>query len=194
MSAIANNLDDSGLWAGVQCGNLSAFEVLYNRFFKSLYNYGRKVCNDTTTVEDAIHDLFLDIWRYRQNLSSTTSVKFYLYCALRRRIIKNKTKDTEASIFDFHLNEFQVKKIFSHEDNIIEVERSDERISKLKKDLTNLSPRQYESVILRFYEEFSYEEIASILNVNEQSARNLVQRGLEHLRSYAKPTTAKTAS
>ena len=186
MASFDDKAEDESIWLNIQRGNQSAFEALYNRYFKSLYNYGRKVCSNKTIVEDAIHDLFLDLWRYRANLASTTSVRFYLYRALRRRIVKNENKDINSSLFDFQLDDLLPKNTYSHEDNMIELERSNEQITKLKKHLHNLSPRQYESLILRFYDELSYEEISTLLGVNEQSARNLVQRGLEQLRYYSR--------
>ena len=186
MASFDDKAEDESIWLNIQRGNQSAFEALYNRYFKSLYNYGRKVCSNKTIVEDAIHDLFLDLWRYRANLASTTSVRFYLYRALRRRIVKNENKDINSSLFDFQLDDLLPKNTYSHEDNMIEQERSNEQSTKLKKHLHNLSPRQYESLILRFYDELSYEEISTLLGVNEQSARNLVQRGLEQLRYYSR--------
>ncbi len=181
-----NQTEDSVIWLNIQRGNQCALEALYNRFFKTLYNYGRKVCSNKTIVEDAIHDLFLDLWQYRANLSSTTSIRFYLYRALRRRIVKNENKDIASSLFDFQLDDLLLKSTFSHEETIVESERSNEQTTKLKKHLHNLSPRQYESLILRFYDELSYEEIGALLEVNEQSARNLVQRGLDQLRYFSK--------
>jgi len=190
MTSFTSQSEDEIIWLNVQRGNSAALEVLYSRFFKLLYNYGRKICGNKLIVEDAIHDLFLDLWRYRANLSPTTSVRFYLYRALRRRIIKNENKDLTTTIFDFHLDDFLLRKTFSHEDEMIALEQKFERNDKLKKHLNNLSPRQYESLILRFYDELSYEEIGALLEVNEQSARNLVQRGLEQLRHFSKVITS----
>lgn len=47
-----------------------------------------------------------------------------------------------------------------------------------------LSPGQSEALALYFDEEFSYDEIASILDVNEQSVRDLIQRSLAALRKW----------
>jgi len=73
----------------------------------------------------------------------------------------------------------------SPEEELMSIESGDERTRKLKKYLHNLSPRQYEAIMLRFYDEFSYEEIGEIMGANPQSIRNLVARGLLHLRQYA---------
>ncbi len=189
MTSFTDQTKDEIIWLNIQRGHQAALEALYNRYFKMLYGYGRKVCSNKIIVEDAIHDLFLDLWRYHENLNTTTSIQFYLYRALRRRIVKNEDKDRGTSHFDFHLDEYFLRETFSHEDELIQAEKVNEQSDKLKKQLNNLSPRQYESLILRFYDELSYEEIGALLCVNEQSARNLVQRGLEQLRYFSKITS-----
>jgi RNA polymerase sigma-70 factor (ECF subfamily) len=176
--------NDLILWTGLRAGDKLALEQIYNRYAKALYNYGRKVCTNTVLVEDAIQDLFIDLWRYRTRLSSQVSVRFYLYAALRRKIMKEDQRHT-AVHFSFHWDELNLIS-FSEETNVIHNEIMSEQSRQLKYNLNNLSPRQYEAIVLRFYDELSYAEIAAMMDVNEQSVRNLVQRGLEHLRQYAR--------
>lgn len=181
-----NASEDFKYWEGMICGDENAFAKLYESYFKLLYNYGRKICSERTRVEDCIHDLFVDLWRYRANLSSTTSVRFYLYRSLRRKLIKQKENAMWLYDDTSFIDEVLRLSTQSQEHDIIESESKDQKSAKLKKLLNDLSPRQFEALVLYFYDEFSYEEIASILNVNTQSARNLVQRGLAQLREYAK--------
>jgi RNA polymerase sigma factor (sigma-70 family) len=170
-------------WNAMIHGSEEAFEKIYTAYFKILYNYGRKICSDPTFVEDAIHDLFVDLWRLRGNLSSTTSVRFYLYRSLRRRLVRNSSQRTQIDVQEFAAEVIQSS--HSCEYNIIESETHDHQVRMLKKILNDLSPRQYEALVLFYYDEFSYDEIAGIMSVNAQSARNLVQRGLLQLRHYA---------
>ncbi len=172
-------------WNELRQGNSSALSWLYKRYFQVLYNYGKKINADDEALEDAIHDLFVDLWRFHENLSATTSVRFYLYRSLRRRIVRN---DNARDLFvnEGNIPESLLQCVPSFENEIIEKEGIDLRVSQLKKLLTDLSPRQYEAMILRFYDELSFEEIGGILNVNEQSARNLVQRGLTQLKQYSR--------
>ena len=182
----ADASEDLKYWEAMIRGDEIAFAKLYQLYFKLLYNYGMKICSESTRVEDCIHDLFVDLWRYRANLSSTTSVRFYLYRSLRRNLVKQK--DNTMWLYDdaSFIDEVLRLSTQSQEHDIIESESKDEKTAKLQKLLNDLSPRQFEALVLYFYDEFSYEEIATILNVNEQSARNLVQRGLMQLRNYAK--------
>ena len=53
-------------WDGLRKGHADSFEWIYNRYFKLLYNYGRKIAADEKSLEDGIHDLFVDLWRFRR--------------------------------------------------------------------------------------------------------------------------------
>ena len=49
--------------------------------------------------------------------------------------------------------------------------------------LNKLPPRQKEVLYLLFYQDMSYEDIATVMQMNYQSARNLVHRALKLLRT-----------
>lgn len=172
-------------WDRLRASDAGALEWIYNRYFRVLYIYGRKISSDERALEDGIHDLFVDLWRFRSNLSQTTSVRFYLYRSLRRRIVRNESR-TDRFVDDGLIKEGLLHSVPCLEDVIIEQETRDRRVTHLKKLLNDLSPRQYEAMVLRFYDEMTFEEIGDILNVNEQSARNLVQRGLTQLKQYSR--------
>ena len=173
-------------WEALRTGDAGALEWLYNRYFKLLYNYGRKISTDEKSLEDGIHDLFVDLWRFRMNLSSTSSVRFYLYSALRRRLIRNENHVKRVLSHSESLPDYLQPYVPCEEQHIIEQEVHLGRVGHLKKLLADLSPRQYEAMVLRFYDELTFDQIGAILNVNEQSARNLVQRGLSQLKQFSK--------
>lgn len=63
---------------------------------------------------------------------------------------------------------------------------SEEETQKLKRIvedlLKELTPRQREAIYLRYMQEMDYEDIAILLNMNVNSARRLVSRGIDSLR------------
>lgn len=176
---------DIVLWKKLKRSDKCAFAMLYERHVGMLYNYASKMCKDKVWIEDCIQDLFIDLWRYRRNLADTTSVKFYLYHSLRCRLFKSSSNTLWTFRDGVNWEDVERLMSLSPEDDRIEAESVDELTRKLQKFLHNLSPRQYEAIVLRFYDGFSYEEIASIMQVNSQSIRNLIQRGLVQLRQYA---------
>lgn len=177
-------MSDNEIWNGVIKGDYHSFQKLYSAYFTQLYGYGVKLCHDPIQVEDAIHDLFLDLWKYKEKLSATTSVKFYLFRSLRRKIYKNQLDSQKVNVFEKDIELIFEQYGEGREKQIIDEENTQIAKDKLKAGMKKLPTRQYDALVLKFYNNFSYEEIAGILDVNEQSARNLVQRGLLKLQKY----------
>lgn len=174
---------DQSLWQGIRAGDREAFTLLFEKYNHTLYNYGSKLTRDSTIIEDAIQDIFIDLWRLRVNLAEQpTSVKFYLYRALRRRIHLGVEKfpfTDEISGFGDHLLPFTNA---NSEKIIIESEALAEMEGRVKKMLSTLPDRQIEAITLKYFDEFKTEEIAKIMGVSEKSVRNFIYRALNTLR------------
>lgn len=170
------------LWLHFKSGDRNAFSKIYSRYVGILYNYGYHILPDTFLVQDAIQDLFADLWRTRQNLSDTSSIKYYLFRSLRRKIHR-LTEDEQ--LLDSFPEADQIACIPctpSDETLQIESETMDEQIHTLQRALLSLPPRQAEAIRLRFYDGFELHEVANIMQMNEQSVRNLIQRSIRKLR------------
>jgi RNA polymerase sigma factor (sigma-70 family) len=170
------------LWIRFKSGDRDAFSQIYSRYVGILYNYGFRIVSDSTLVQDAIQDLFTDLWSMRKNLANTTSIKYYLFRSLRRKIhrlvetenLSESFLDTDdMSILPFTLSAETVR---------IENETMLEQIQTLQKAMLDLPQRQLEAIRLRFFEGFELHEVAEIMQMNEQSVRNLLHRSIRKLR------------
>ncbi|SEI78636.1 RNA polymerase sigma-70 factor, ECF subfamily [Dyadobacter koreensis] len=178
----STHTEDKVLWKAFKHGDENAFTLLYQKYVRILYGYGKKLLNDEEAVEDMIQDLFIDLWQSRTKLADVESPKFYLFRSLRRRIHKSQTGNYPINQrWDF--DDDRIHPVtFPKEYEIIEAESSKRQKDELDAWLKNLPVRQYEVLMLKFYQDFSYEEIAQILTINEQSVRNLIQRAVLKLR------------
>lgn len=170
---------DIEIWNSFKAGDKAAYAEIYERHFDALYAYGRKFIQDETQVEDAIQDLFINLWRTREKLSVVDNIKFYLFRSLRRDIrrISEKEKSLEKIDFDSVL--------FTNSDPGEEhtIYNTDEELAqKLMEVLKKLPKRQLEAITLRYYENFSIEQIASIMDVSEKTVRNTLHNSLTLLR------------
>ena len=181
-SKICEESEEFLLWQRFKSGDKEAFSRIYTKYVGILYNYGYHILPDTYLVQDAIQDLFADLWRMRQNLANTTSIKYYLFRSLRRKI--HRLSEGERLFDSFHEEDQDVgiPFVLSDEALRIESETTDEQIQALQKALLKLPSRQLEAIRLRFFDGFELDEVADIMQMNEQSARNLIQRSLRKLR------------
>ncbi|SFF17349.1 RNA polymerase sigma factor, sigma-70 family [Spirosoma endophyticum] len=161
-----------------------AFTWIYNRNIKDLLRYGYRVSTNQQLVKDSIHDLFLHLWLHRENLSNTDNIRFYLYRSLRNKIVHNSKELYPVTLPDV---EQILDKVFSDlplEHAIIEQEDSEEQIRVLRKAIDRLPKRQQEVIQLRYFHDFSLEEIASVMQINNQSVRNLIHRSISQLKEF----------
>lgn len=173
---------DTRIWDEFRAGNSNAFEIMYVRHINILANYGRRICMDDELVKDAIQDMFVDLWRNRANLGSTDSIKFYLIKAFRRNLVKKIVDSKKLDMYNESTGSYHGEFELSHEISIIKAKIEKEKLAQLNQSLNELPPRQKEALFLRFYTGLNYTEISKIMDVNQQSAYNMVFRALEVLR------------
>lgn len=170
------------VWLCFKQGDDAAYEKLLTLYYPALLNYGSRFYKDKEFVKDCIQDVFLDVWRKRASLSDVLEPKSYLLVALRRRLMREKSKIrwfTEAMPLDDNY-EFEVQ--FAIETYLINREIQHEDLKKLHKSLERLTKRQREAIYLRFFQELEYHEIAQIMNITQHSAVNLVYEALKYIR------------
>ncbi len=170
-----NSKNDVLLWQAFKKGDGSAFEQLYKKYFKDLGRYGLRLNPDKDLVEDAIQDVFIDLWRRREFLSDVENVKLYLYRATRNQFNRTIQKDIFEGSEDIN-NFLDYLGTLSSEQESIENESNQIRTRSIQNAMNNLSNRQAEAIHLRFYQGLSLDEIALIMKIQKQVVKNLLSK------------------
>ncbi|MDF9798976.1 RNA polymerase sigma factor (sigma-70 family) [Catalinimonas alkaloidigena] len=177
-------MTDEQIWEAFKSGDRMRFEEIFRAHIRVLYKYGSRFTYDPTLVEDCIQDLFLDLWQKRSTLGSTDSIKRYLLGALRRRIIR---KLQQKPAFHHPLDDahYDFALVLNIEEHIISEEKTTEKRAGLEGAMVQLSKRQREVIYLKYFQQLSYDEIAEVMHITYQAARNLVYQSLKVLKQYA---------
>jgi RNA polymerase sigma factor (sigma-70 family) len=195
----SENQLETNLWLQFKNGNRNAFAEIYKTHINSLLSYGAKLCSDEGMLKDNIQDLFIEFWNGRENLADVECVKFYLIKSLRYKLIRAEKKRQLQISADPISDENIYKRVeVSVESEIIEKETRYAQINTLRKAITILSKRQQEVIQLRFYQGFTNEQIAELMQMNYQSVSNLIYSSLcrikKNLSSSPVFTTALVAA
>ena len=180
-----NAIKSDELWNAFRNGDKRAFENIYRSHVKELLAYGFKVIADRRLIEDSVQDLFFELWQSKANLSHTTSIKFYLFRALRYKIIRNARGNGMALIHSMDDIDNDPPDL-SQENYLIDAEVQAFQADHLKNLILQLPKRQQEVINLRFYHNFSNDQIAVIMEVNYQSACKLIYAALKYLKANCK--------
>ena len=175
---------DADLWSSFKRGDKEALSVIYRTYIRTLYNYGTRLTHDDGLVEDCIQDLFIEIWRNRAHLSDTDSIKYYLFRALRRKIAR-RCNQLNKHVQPGQLpGEYEGEAVAPYESEWVLEEAASARKEHLQKAITHLTKRQKEILFLRYYENLSHQEIASIMVLTPQAVYNLIHKTLAALKQH----------
>jgi RNA polymerase sigma factor (sigma-70 family) len=130
-------------------------------------------------VKDCIHDLFITIWKNRDNLSQPNSVKAYLLSAIQRKL-KRQTIRLRSRQHD--IDGLTTPLLTGcKEDEMIEDQLELEQKHIVNKALNALTKREREAIYLKFYSNLSYKEVAEVMAIRVDSIYNLISKSIETL-------------
>lgn len=174
-------MNEVELWSKVLSGDMTALSLLYKQNYNLLFNWGMRFVSDEEFVKDCIQDVFVKICSSRK-LSSTPYVRSYLLTSLRNMIfdrVASAHDDVSITgrLFEIDDNDSGIEQLFKDDDDSRMLGR------RLVMAYNSLTYNQRVSVYLRYVRGLSYKEIAAVMEMNPQSAMNLVSRALKSLRS-----------
>ncbi len=173
---------DQLIWDKFRKGDKHAFNDIYYHHIQSLFNYGAKFTNDHVLVEEVIQELFTDLWVKRDRLSTTSHIKPYLFKALKRRILRQLSKEKRTIALPENEAFELTYAVLNEQINENEATIMQEKLNKL---LDQLTARQKEAIFLKYYERLSFHEIAEILQIEVKATYKLVARALERLKNIS---------
>jgi len=176
---------DQSYWILYKGGDQEALGKIFESYFQELYFYGLKIIPIPDLVKDVIQEMFVHLWDRRENIGDVKKVKPYLLVTLRNELIHASMKNRFTNIeLGLKTEPFTL----AAEDFIIDQENSKELNQGLVSSLNTLSGRQREIIMLRFYHNLGFNELAEVLEMNVQSVRNLLFRALAKIRKDLRDT------
>ncbi|MDO6432239.1 sigma-70 family RNA polymerase sigma factor [Flavitalea sp. BT771] len=180
MAQITNH--DDLHWTRLKMGDPEGLGYLYDRYADSLFLAAMRITDDRDLAKDALQEVFIECWNYRETLGDVRHSLSYLSKVLRNILVKKLRSRQAVS----PLPAFETLPCPEHnrEDSLISLDTDKEKSHRLKEALSNLTTRQALILKLHFYEGLSYEQIADKLSMNYQSVNNLAFRTIMRLRRH----------
>ncbi|MEN8137765.1 MAG: RNA polymerase sigma factor [Bacteroidota bacterium] len=180
-------LDEQKLIELCKRGDRRAYMHIYDKYSRAMYNVAYRFMNDSDMAQDMMQDGFIKAFSKIETYSGEVIFGGWL-----KRIIVNTC-----------LDEIRKKKdIISFDDAkflepVIEVEnenKDNEALVEHVKSSINDLPEKYRVVINMFLiEGFDYDEISSILDIKNSTARSLVSRAKVKLKQMLVSTNGNSA-
>lgn len=173
-------ISKSGLSKHTEAINLSerkVFELTYQSYYHPLRFYATKYIG--SDAEDIIENLFIKLWHKQHEFESPLHLKAFLYRATRNACLNHIKSNKRQVLFSEELAEDIPIDEQDHLNLIIQAEIRAE----IYRAVYQLPAQCSKVIAMSFLENFSNAEIASELNLSEQTVKNLKVMGLKLLKA-----------
>lgn len=180
-----NGLTDTELAKEIQKGSEVAFKEIYDRYHVQMYYIAKRYVKRSTIAEDAVQDVFVKLWRKRESLVVTKSIKGFLFTVLKNHLL-NKLRDNKheiVSIVEEDQQKFQSKRLT--DDDLLYKEYH----NILERGIAELSDRKREVFELRTKSGHTNSEVAKILKIDIKTVKTHFYLSSRFIRAYLKKYT-----
>lgn len=171
---------DEQLLLSLREGEEGAFTEIYNRHWEQMALYVLKVIRSREEARDIVQEVFVSIWRRRQELVISGTLIAYLLRSVRnlsiRYIERNLNRYQFLDILSDHVNHLTGLS----DVNLVELKQLEDRVDKA---ISALPPKMREVYILSRQENLSYREIAQKLGIAETTVKKQVSNALKNIKN-----------
>ncbi|MES2455919.1 MAG: sigma-70 family RNA polymerase sigma factor [Bacteroidota bacterium] len=168
---------DAELLSQLGEGNKSAFDTLYNRYWKQVFNMAYKRLNDEQQAQDIAQDVFVQLW-IRGTKAPIDNLPGYLQISARNGVFKHFEKQSKLAVLPDAPPD--IEDLHDRADAAI----LHQEFLKAFDELVDTLPTQQRIIFkMRFEEELSSQQIAEKLDISPKTVRNQLGKALSTLRT-----------
>ena len=181
-----NERNDEEVAIQVQKGDIESFRILVERYEQKMTRYAKRFFFDGDEGKDLVQEVFIKAYVNIQSFDAARRFSPWIYRIAHNEFINNikkRQKEREnVSIFDFDV-------FFPH---LVAKESADDGFnnaeikSMLENSLNKLNSKYKEPLVLYYFEDMDYREIADILHIPISTVGVRLQRGRTMLKKIVK--------
>ena len=187
------DLDDSELIEIIQSQNREAYLELFRRYQKKLFLYIYHMTRDKDETEDILQNVFTKTYKNIGNFDLTRKFSSWIYRIAHNEAVnflKRKSKRYMVSWEDVTTSKDKLETASNEEP--IEDQWLHQEITKEINDALKKLPQQYQRVLdMRYFREYSYEQISEILGKPVNTVGTLINRAKKKLFEVVQEETEK---
>lgn len=164
--------DDSDLIRAINTGDTHAFRVLFREYYPRILGYALKRCRNTADAETVAQETMLAVWKGAASYDERSAVGTWIFGIARNKVgdlLRKNGKEITTSP--------DMLTVPSGGGLTGAVQRQ-----RIEWALDQLSPEHREVVLMTFYEDLSYRDIASILGIPEGTVKSRMYHARKNLR------------
>ena len=169
-------MDDTQIVSLLHSSNVEAYRQLFVKYYSPLCEYASQFVSDAD-AEEIVQDFMLFIWEIRENLVIESSLKSYLFIAIKHRCLNHIKKYRFRQRVHAHIYE-KLKEQFEDPDCYI----ANELAEKIEKSVAELPETYRETFIMSRFGDQTNVKIAEKLGVSIKTVEYRISQALKILR------------
>lgn len=162
---------EQDLLASVSAGHMAAFEELYRRYERRVFQYICTLLQDRAAAEEVVADTMLAVWKGAKSFSQTSRVSTWIFGIARHKALDAVRRNVRRQQ-DVDLD--HAADLAQPDGSPIDEIQRKQMGSITHRALATLSREHQEVLRLVFYEELPYDEIAVLLSIPENTVKTRV--------------------
>jgi len=172
-------------------GDEYAFEVLVRRHQASILNLIYRYVGDRTKAKDLAQEVFMRVWQAAKSYEAKAKFSTWIY-RITANLCLNELKSAGRKKLIFHFSNVEgaetgVEALSDESPSAEDRLLADERSRQITDALQSLPENQRMALILKKYDDLSYQEISKILGCSVSAVESLLVRAKKNL--YEKLTS-----
>ncbi len=168
--------DDCTLVDGALSGDHTAFEYLFNRYRDAIYRLLVQRLGGTGDAEDLLQETFIKVYINLHRYRAEYTFGQWVYTIARNTFVDYVRRRQEDISIDERFSA-PASPTPTPEESVINLQQR----SQIEHCLDRLAPRYRQLISMRFFEEYSYEEIAAKLSLPLGTVKTQIHRAREQM-------------
>jgi len=174
-------LEEKIILQKLKAGDQSAFDSLFRSYYKYLVSIAFKYTQNLEMSKDLVQEVYLDLWKRKENIDIEYSIKFFLRKATINKCLATKRKSKKIVVNSLITDNYD-----SIDDTTNQEIRFNELNDVVERLVNELPERCKEVFIASRYKNMSHKEIAESLNISVKTIENQMTKALKYLRTNLK--------
>jgi RNA polymerase sigma-70 factor (ECF subfamily) len=169
---------------GIYKGDKDAFKRLFFEYYYDLYTFASGMIRSEAQAKDVVQEVFLNLWKRREEWEIKTSLSAYLFQSVRNRALNLMKKQQRR-----HALQEELSRENPHRDEqSLSGDYEQQLVDQIWEHVKSLPRRRRSVFILHRRHGLTYKEIAEVLNVTRKTVENHMGMALDDLRQKMKGT------
>ncbi len=181
-NTVPEEWEDAELMAKIAKGDDQAFRRLIERHELAVFGTAVKMLQDRFAAEEVTQKAFLRVYWAAKRYRPTAKFRTWLFTILRRLVLNEIRRRRSADVLLFQADDPGEGVPPATPRSPADMLLGKERLELVERAIASLPPKQRLAVVLKSYDDLSYEEIGRILGLSLSATRALLFRARESLR------------